>query len=160
MNKRIEILLNSLGIDKNSFSEFIEWALSEQLVREMSKEINSDKYSNNFEALKNFRNLLKYKTQRDWSTGDLNKIFEAVKVKFKIHFRDNIQYGDYLKLLWNNEHVCKECGKEPPEIKLHIDHIIPVSLGGKSDSKNLQFLCSECNLKVKGTDLFRFKAKA
>ena len=149
MNKRIEILLNSLGIDKNSFSEFIEWALSEQLVREMSKEINSDKYSNNFEALKNFRNLLKYKTQRDWSTGDLNKIFEAVKVKFKIHFRDNIQYGDYLKLLWNNEHVCKECGKEPPEIKLHIDHIIPVSLGGKSDSKNLQFLCSECNLKKK-----------
>ena len=54
-----------------------------------------------------------------------------------------------MNLLWNNEHVCKECGKEPPEIKLHIDHIIPVSLGGKSDSKNLQFLCNECNLKKK-----------
>jgi hypothetical protein len=149
MNKRIEILLNSLGIDKNSFSEFIEWALSEQLVREMSKEINSDKYFNNFEALKNFRNLLKYKTQRNWSTDDLNKIFEAVKKKFKINFRDDIRYGDYLKLLWNNEHICKECGKKPPDIKLHIDHIIPVSLGGSSDSKNLQFLCSNCNLKKK-----------
>jgi 5-methylcytosine-specific restriction endonuclease McrA len=79
----------------------------------------------------------------------LNKIFEAVKKKFKINFRDDIRYGDYLKLLWNNEHICKECGKKPPDIKLHIDHIIPVSLGGSSDSKNLQFLCSNCNLKKK-----------
>ena len=149
MNTRIKTLLNSLGIDENSFLEFIEWALSEQIVREIAKEIDSIKYFDNLGSLKEFRKILKHKTQRDWSIDDLNKIFEAVKVKFKIHFRDNIQYGDYLKLLWNNEHVCKECGKEPPEIKLHIDHIIPVSLGGKSDSKNLQFLCSECNLKKK-----------
>jgi len=149
MNSRIKTLLNSLGIDENSFLEFIEWALSEQIVREIAKEIDSIKYFDNLGSLKKFRKILKHKTQRDWSIDDLNKIFEAVKVKFKIHFRDNIQYGDYLKLLWNSEHVCKECEKEPPEIKLHIDHIIPVSLGGKSDSNNLQFLCTKCNLKKK-----------
>lgn len=44
---------------------------------------------------------------------------------------------------------CVICGKSPsttPNIELHIDHIIPYSLGGETTIDNLQTLCSECNL--------------
>ena len=44
---------------------------------------------------------------------------------------------------------CVICGKSPstnPNIKLHVDHINPYSLGGETEINNLQTLCSECNL--------------
>ncbi len=41
---------------------------------------------------------------------------------------------------------CQICGKfMPDEVGLHIDHIIPVSKGGKSVPNNLRVLCSKCN---------------
>lgn len=31
------------------------------------------------------------------------------------------------------------------EVKLHVDHIVPVSCGGKSTMENLKTLCENCN---------------
>lgn len=45
-----------------------------------------------------------------------------------------------------DNYTCQLCGKYmPDEVGLHIDHIIPVSKGGKSIPSNLQVLCSKCN---------------
>lgn len=45
-----------------------------------------------------------------------------------------------------DNYTCQVCGKYmPDEVGLHIDHIIPVSKGGKSIASNLQVLCSKCN---------------
>lgn len=42
--------------------------------------------------------------------------------------------------------TCQSCGKYMPDgVGLHIDHIIPISKGGKSIPSNLQVLCSKCN---------------
>ena len=44
---------------------------------------------------------------------------------------------------------CIFCGKSPATdfgTKLHIDHVVPFSKGGKSILENLQTLCEECNL--------------
>jgi 5-methylcytosine-specific restriction endonuclease McrA len=37
--------------------------------------------------------------------------------------------------------------KQKLDTKFHVDHIIPVVIGGKSDRRNLQILCPPCNLK-------------
>jgi len=38
---------------------------------------------------------------------------------------------------------CAACGKTGP---LEVDHIIPKSLNGTDNIKNLQFLCRSCNV--------------
>jgi hypothetical protein len=39
---------------------------------------------------------------------------------------------------------CVECGSTED---LEIDHIVPFSLGGRTELENLQLLCKKCNLK-------------
>ena len=42
---------------------------------------------------------------------------------------------------------CVRCGRGASEgVRLHVDHIVPVSRGGKSVMSNLQTLCEDCNL--------------
>jgi Tfp pilus assembly protein PilF len=41
---------------------------------------------------------------------------------------------------------CKICGRSVKDgIQLHVDHIIPISKGGKTEMNNLQILCNMCN---------------
>ena len=45
-----------------------------------------------------------------------------------------------------DDYTCQICVKYmPDEVGLQIDHIIPVSKGGKTIPSNLQTLCSKCN---------------
>lgn len=43
---------------------------------------------------------------------------------------------------------CQACGASPSEqpIELHVDHVVPLALGGTDDATNLQALCQACNL--------------
>ena len=44
-----------------------------------------------------------------------------------------------------DKYQCQSCGKISQETQLSIDHIIPLSRGGKNDISNLQTLCLTCN---------------
>ena len=61
-----------------------------------------------------------------------------------------------------DKYMCQICGKYMPDgVGIHIDHIIPISKGGKSVLSNLQVLCSKCNLqkgnKILSTNKNSFK---
>lgn len=58
------------------------------------------------------------------------------KMRFAIYERDGYR--------------CRKCGRKTDD--LEIDHIIPISRGGKSTYDNLQTLCRRCNLE-KGSDV-------
>ena len=50
------------------------------------------------------------------------------------------------KIAERDNYTCQICGKYMPDgVGLHIDHIVPVSKGGKTVPSNLQVLCSKCN---------------
>lgn len=56
---------------------------------------------------------------------------------------DSIRY-DILK---RDGFRCTICGRTAGEgVRLHVDHIIPVSKGGKTEYSNLRTLCEACNL--------------
>jgi hypothetical protein len=41
---------------------------------------------------------------------------------------------------------CTYCGRKPPEVVLHVDHVNPWSLGGRTNINNLRTACSDCDL--------------
>lgn len=59
-----------------------------------------------------------------------------------------IPLGIRYKILERDKGECKLCGKNPERngVILHIDHILPYSLGGLTEMDNLQTLCSDCNI--------------
>lgn len=42
--------------------------------------------------------------------------------------------------------TCQYCGRKAPDVVLHIDHIKPVSKGGRNEIMNLVTSCIDCNL--------------
>jgi hypothetical protein len=67
--------------------------------------------------------------------------------------REPISPGTRFQVLKRDKYRCQSCGKTKAEKQLHVDHIVPVAKGGKSEINNLQALCQDCNL-GKGTKSF------
>jgi hypothetical protein len=63
--------------------------------------------------------------------------------------RRSLSWRKRAQVLLRDHSRCRLCGATPasdPAIKLHVDHIVPVSKGGASSLANLQTLCEQCNL--------------
>ena len=51
------------------------------------------------------------------------------------------------QVLQRDQFRCQICGATKEDgVKLHVDHILPVSKGGKTELSNLRTLCDRCNL--------------
>ena len=56
---------------------------------------------------------------------------------------DSLRYS----ILKRDNFSCQICGSNAQDgVKLHVDHIIPVSKGGETIESNLRTLCDRCNL--------------
>ena len=78
---------------------------------------------------------------------ELEKISDILDIDKKSTraISDKLRY----QVLKRDNFKCCACGASPakdPSVELHIDHIIPWSKGGESTLKNLQTLCSKCNI--------------
>ena len=149
----IKRLLEAIGIEPISYERFVAWALCEHLVSVMASapEIEGDFFDRQ-DALRIFRNLLSQRTRQVWAPSDLAALYDRVKAAKTKHFRKPVPYDEYLRLLWQVPLQCAHCGRSPPEVQLHVDHLFPASKGGASKRANLQFLCAEHNLR-KGASL-------
>lgn len=61
-----------------------------------------------------------------------NKSYISKSVRFSVLERDSFR--------------CRYCGAGPDNAELHIDHVVPVSVGGGNDMENLVTACANCNL--------------
>lgn len=49
------------------------------------------------------------------------------------------------EVMRRDNHACRYCGQMAPDVKLTIDHVVPVALGGSDDPGNLVTACVDCN---------------
>ena len=71
--------------------------------------------------------------------------FVSDSLRYDVMLRDNFR--------------CVICGASANEgARLHVDHIIPISKGGKSDISNLRTLCERCNLGKSNKIEFSYKS--
>lgn len=49
------------------------------------------------------------------------------------------------EILRRDNHTCRYCGASAPDVKLTVDHVVPVALGGSDDASNLVAACADCN---------------
>jgi 5-methylcytosine-specific restriction endonuclease McrA len=122
------------------------------------------KYCNN-ECSKRYREE-KYYKEKNGENTDKNKIVydncrvcnkEFIKTaRYHICCSDDCKEANRISNLYVGKFIifnrdnftCIYCGKSSIEdgIKLHLDHIIPISKGGKNTADNLVTSCSMCNL--------------
>lgn len=69
-------------------------------------------------------------------------------------FGRGISLQQRMEILERNGFTCQQCGAGPGDpdiynpgrtVRMHIDHIVPVTQGGTNDPSNLRTLCSMCN---------------
>ena len=87
----------------------------------------------------------------DWLNKRYNRLreigFEATLEEYECKNQRKLLTKKLRKqIMERDNYTCQTCGKYmPDEVGLQIDHIIPVSKGGKTVASNLRVLCNKCN---------------
>jgi hypothetical protein len=72
-----------------------------------------------------------------------------VTVQQSVKDKREISLGLRFRVLYRDRFKCVLCGDSPsinPACVLHVDHIVPWSMGGRTLFDNLRSLCGPCNL--------------
>ncbi len=59
--------------------------------------------------------------------------------------RRNLSKRLRYEVLRRDNHACRYCGATAPGVKLTVDHVVPVTLGGSDEPGNLVTACVDCN---------------
>lgn len=49
------------------------------------------------------------------------------------------------EILRRDDHTCRYCGGKAPDVRITIDHVVPLALGGIDEPENLVAACVDCN---------------
>lgn len=92
-----------------------------------------------------------YYKHHDFNIEDIKKAIQTAHQKKSVqdtiyHERALMTNSLRYDILKRDGFKCKICGATAQDgVKLHVDHIIPVSKGGKTVRSNLRTLCDRCN---------------
>ena len=118
------------------------------------KALNRKEYSNKYSMARRAR-LRESKPPKVELSDDEKKENKKISKLLSNHRRrariksigGSFTYGEWDILKKQYNHTCPACRRQEPEIKLSVDHIIPIKHGGSNNIENIQPLCRSCNCK-------------
>lgn len=139
-----EVSINSISDDYNIPVTYLErmYVLAEKEFRSM-KELNNNKYFIN-------RGIIHNEPAKDKRTNTVKWVYNYKGEKrlidgFIEQQRALLTPGLRYDIISRDRGTCQLCGKTAPNIRIEVDHIKPVSLGGETNPSNLRVLCTICN---------------
>lgn len=89
----------------------------------------------------------------DEQIGMVNRAIRVPRV-ILLHFYDRVPRRPVrfsrLNIYLRDQNICQYCSRIFPRSDLNLDHVVPVSLGGKTDWENVVCSCIKCNLQKGG----------
>lgn len=131
------------------------WIYSRKETELCSEEILSPVVAPEVECVVCYRSPKGRNTYRDRFCYGFDQVLDfRDQVKRQMEIRSSAYYQrkimtDSLRydILKRDGFRCVLCGRSANDgVKLHVDHILPVSRGGKTERDNLRTLCSDCNM--------------
>jgi hypothetical protein len=136
----IRELCEFAGIDDDAFAEGV---LSDLRLRVARLLTPNEKWFRQGKTIQRYWAYVNEVTGRPWDPEEV-RIWYA-RLHDPSDTRETIPPSLRYQVLSRDE-CCLKCGQRPPEVVLHVDHILPWSLGGPTELDNLQTLCGDCNL--------------
>jgi len=150
MNDETIRLARQIDLDLDLLAMEIGWALGEMRINKVMPTLEEFMEMNRHrDGLLRFWAAANSKLSIPLDQEEVGDIWNCVDLTLTTRKRKGLQFIDYLIVAMTSEQVCEYCSRRPPEVKLDIDHILPVSRGGTNVSYNLRFLCVQCN-RVRG----------
>ena len=121
---------------------------SKSISRNINILIKKGYFQAGYDEDTNFREMiLGHKTYKDIYGLDIPDFIEDENTyKSNTSNKRKISPSKRIKILERDNFTCQYCGSKAPEVKIEIDHIIPISKDGTNEIENLTTACFECNI--------------
>ncbi|MGC2661126.1 MAG: HNH endonuclease signature motif containing protein [Bryobacteraceae bacterium] len=158
-------LAQQLRLDTGLLYKEILWALGEERINRVTPtQVQFREWKRNNDGLMLFWSYANERLGCMLSQEDAHDIWQCIDLTLRTRERRGLSFEDYLMIAVRSDQTCAVCRQRPPEVKLEIDHILPVSRGGTEAVLNLRFLCESHNRsrgnRFHWADIWRYQAMA
>lgn len=165
LTEHISALAQQLKLDTSLLYQEVYWALGEERINRVTPtETQFREWKRHKDGLMRFWAFANEQLNSPLTQDDVHDIWQCIDLTLRTHQRKSFQFQDYLMIAIRSDQCCDVCKKRPPEVKLDIDHVLPISRGGNELPFNLRFLCEQHNRsrgnRFRWADVWRYQDMA
>ncbi|MGH9771849.1 MAG: HNH endonuclease [Candidatus Acidiferrales bacterium] len=144
--EQIIVLAAQLNLDTSLLLSEIFWALGEERINRVTPSHSQFReWGRQADGLLLFWKFANSALGICLEQEEVHDIWACISLTLTSRTRQPLSFQDYLLVAARSDQKCGICERRPPEVRLEIDHILPVTRGGSDSHLNLRFLCEHHN---------------